>query len=52
MTTPQESRESYIDSLFSLDEILYLQKLGLYDKYVLGTISVHEIYKYLKDQGV
>jgi len=50
--TPQESRERYIDSLFTIDEIIYLQMLGLYDKYIAGKIDVHEIYKQLKDQGV
>jgi hypothetical protein len=50
--TPQESREHYIESLFTIDEVLYLQQLGLYGKYVTGEISIDEIYKQLKDQGV
>ncbi len=50
--TPQESRERYIDSLFSIDEVLHLQKLGLYDQYISGAIDIQEIYKQLKDQGI
>jgi hypothetical protein len=52
MTTPQESRERYLDSIFTLDEVIYLQSLGLYDRYVTGEIDIDEIYKQLKDQGV
>jgi hypothetical protein len=50
--TPQESRERYIESIFTIDEIIYLQFLGLYDQYVTGEISVDAIYRQLKDQGV
>ena len=50
--TPQESRERYIESIFTVDEIIYLQFLGLYDQYVTGEISIYGIYKELKDQGV
>jgi hypothetical protein len=50
--TPQESRERYIDSLFSIDEVLYLKQIGLYDKYVTGEIDIQKIYTQLKDQGV
>lgn len=50
--TPQESRERYIDTLFSIDEVLFLQQIGLYDKYVTGVIDIQEIYKQLKDQGI
>jgi len=50
--TPQESRERYIDTLFSIDEVLFLQQIGLYSKYVTGEIDIQEIYKQLKDQGV
>lgn len=49
--TPQESRANFIESLFSLDEILYLKRIGLYDHYVNGDISINTIYTYLKDQG-
>jgi hypothetical protein len=50
--TPQESRERYIDSLFSIDEVIYLRELGLYDDYISGVIDIQEIYKQLKDQGI
>jgi len=49
--TPQESRERFIESLFSLDEILYLQSQGIYQDYVEGRISINTIYNLLKDQG-
>jgi hypothetical protein len=38
--------------VFSMDEVLYLEKLGLAQKYTAGKISIDEIYKQLKDQGV
>jgi hypothetical protein len=50
--TPQESREHYIESIFTIDEIIYLQFLGLYDQYVTGEINIEEIYKQLKDTGI
>lgn len=50
--TPQESRENFIDSLFTMDELIYLKKLGLYQDYVEGHISINTIYNTLKDQGV
>jgi hypothetical protein len=50
--TPQESRELFIDSLFTIDEIIYLKKIGLYQDYVEGRISINTIYNQLKDQGV
>jgi hypothetical protein len=50
--TPQESRERYIESIFTLDEVIYLQFLGLYDQYVTGEIDVDEIYKQLREQGI
>lgn len=50
--TPQESRERFIDSLFTIDEVIYLQKIGLYQDYVEGWISINTIYNTLKDQGV
>ena len=52
MATSQESRESYIETLFSIDEVLYLKQIGLYDKYVTGEIDIQELYNQLKDQGV
>jgi hypothetical protein len=52
MTTPQESRERYLDSIFTLDEVIYLQSLGLYDRYVTGEIDIGEIYKQLREEGI
>ena len=49
--TPQESRELFIESLFTFDEILDLQKRGLYQDYVEGRISINAIYNQLKDQA-
>lgn len=49
--TPQESRERFIESLFTIDEIIYLKSVGLYDDYVQGHISVNTIYNHLKDQA-
>ena len=50
--TPQESRERFIDSMFTMDELIYLRKIGLYQDYVEGRISINTIYNILKDQGV
>jgi len=50
--TPQESREIFIESQFTADEILDLQKRGLYQDYVEGRISINTIYNQLKDQGI
>jgi hypothetical protein len=50
--TPQESRENFIESLFSRDEISRLKKQGLYQKYVEGAISINTIYNQIKEQGV
>jgi hypothetical protein len=50
--TPQESRERYIESIFTMDEVIYLQKIGLAEKYIEGEISIDDIYKQLKDQGI
>ena len=52
MTTPQESREHYLDSVFSMDEVLYLEQIGLAQRYVQGEISIDDIYVQLKDQGI
>jgi hypothetical protein len=52
MMTPQESRELFIESLFTFDEILDLQKRGLYQDYVEGHISINTIYTVLKEQGI
>jgi len=50
--TSQESRKRFIESLFSIDEILDLQKRGLYTDYVDGRISINTIYNILKEQGI
>ena len=50
--TPQESRENFIESLFTIDEIIYLQKIGLYQDYVDGWISINTIYTHLKEQAI
>lgn len=50
--TPQESREHYIETVFSMDEVIYLRTIGLYDRYVTGEISIDDIYIHLKDQGI
>ena len=49
--TPQESREEFIDGLLPEDELEFIRELGLYEAYVEGAISIHDIYKQLKDQG-
>ena len=50
--TPQESRERFLNSLFTMDEVLFLEKMGLAEDYIEGRISINTIYNYLKDQGV
>ena len=52
MTTPQESREHYLDSVFSMDEVLYLNSIGLAQRYIAGEISIDDIYSHLKEQGI
>jgi len=49
--TPEEHREHYVQSIFTMDEILYLKQIGLYQDYSEGLISINEIYKELKDQA-
>lgn len=50
--TPQESREHYIETVFSMDEVIYLRTIGLYDRYITGEISIDDVYIHLKDQGI
>lgn len=52
MTTPQESRELFIESLFTMDEVIDLKQRGLYDDYVTGRISINTIYNQLKEQAI
>ena len=49
--TPQESREEFIEGLLPEDQLEFIRELGLYEAYVEGAISIHDIYKQLKDQG-
>ena len=50
--TPQESRENFIESQFTIDEIIDLKRRGLYQEYVTGAISLNTIYRLLKDQAI
>jgi hypothetical protein len=50
--TPQESREFFIDSLFSSAELKELKENGLFNCYVEGDISIDVIYSAMRDQGV
>lgn len=50
--TPQESRSNYLESVFSMDEVIYLESIGLAQRYAKGEISIDDIYNQLKDQGV
>jgi hypothetical protein len=52
MTTPQESRSHYLESVFTMDEVLYLEQIGLAQRYVEGELSIDDIYIQLKDQGI
>jgi hypothetical protein len=49
---PEESRSSYLDSVFSMDEVLYLEQIGLAQRYVKGELSIDDIYTQLKEQGI
>ena len=50
--TPKESREIFIESILSKDEVASLRKTGLYQRYTEGKISVEDIYHEIKDQGI
>jgi hypothetical protein len=50
--TPKESREIFIESILSKEEVASLQKTGIYQRYTDGKISVEKIYAELKDQGI
>lgn len=50
--TTQESRVRFIESQFTVDEIIDLKKKGLYQEYVTGQISINTIYRQLKDQAI
>jgi len=48
----EESREHYLSSVFSLDEVLYLERLGLAQRYIQGEISIDDIYIHLREGGI
>lgn len=50
--TPEESRTHYLESVFSMDEIIYLESIGLAQRYTQGEISIDYIYKELKEEGI
>ena len=50
--TPQESRELFIESQFTPEEIKDLKERGLYQDYVNSYISINTIYNQLKEQGI
>jgi hypothetical protein len=52
MATPEESRSHYLDSVFTMDEVLYLEQIGLAQRYIQGELSIDDIYAQLKDQGI
>jgi hypothetical protein len=52
VTTFEESREDFIYSQFTEEEVNELQMQGLYDKYVKGQISFVEVCVRFKDQGI
>jgi hypothetical protein len=35
-----------------MDEVLYLEQIGLAQRYIAGELSIDDIYIQLKDQGV
>ena len=49
--TSQESRELFINGVFPDADLEVIRKLGLYDDYVKGRVSINTIYRELKDQG-
>ena len=49
--TPQESRKLFIDGIFPESELKTIRKMGLYEDYVKGRISINTIYNQFKDQG-
>jgi hypothetical protein len=50
--TPQESREDFLYSQFTEEEVNELRVQGIYDKYVKGNISFVEVCVRFKDQGI
>lgn len=52
MRTPEESREDFINSQFTEEELTLLKEQGLYQEYVEGTISINTIYSQVREQGI
>lgn len=50
--TPSESREIFLDTILPQKDIDRLKRQGLYEQFVVGKISVNEIYRQIKDQGI
>ncbi len=50
--TPEESRTQYLESVFSMDEVIYLERIGLAQRYTQGEISINDVYKVLKEGGI
>ena len=50
--TPQESREQYLSSVFTPEEEMHLKETGLAQDYIEGEISINDIYKIFRDQGI
>lgn len=50
--SPEESRSTYLDSVFSMDEVIYLESIGLAQRYTAGEVSIDDIYAQLKEQGI
>jgi hypothetical protein len=48
----RESREQFIDSQFTEQELEQIKQQGLYSDYVEGHISINTIYKTMRDQAV
>ena len=50
--TPEESREHYLESVFTMDEVAYLRTINLAQRYITGELSIDDIYIQLKEQGI
>jgi hypothetical protein len=50
--TPQESRETFIETQFSEADLNKLKTKGLYQEYVEGRISINTVYSEFKEQGI
>ena len=50
--TPEESREMFLDTMFSKRDLDSLKESGIYYQYTEGKVSVDKVYAQLKEQGV